>query len=246
MAIFDRYAGTRELTRACFAILFAAILLTACGGNTRPTPPPTYTVKRGDTLYSIAWRHDLDYRTLARWNKLPADFSIYPGQVLRLHPPKGQSGAAARQPSRPPAKSPAKPSVPKLQDIPAKDRVASWVWPVDASARAVQKTNAPGLLIGGTEGQTVRAAAAGKVVYTGSGVRGFGELVIVKHTEVFLSAYAHNRAIAVKEGDEVKGGQTIAEMGLGPRQQPVLYFEIRINGQPVDPSQFLPLSMPRQ
>jgi lipoprotein NlpD len=227
--------------RVWFALVLCALLLTGCGTrHSRPVLPATYTVKSGDTLYSIAWRHSLDYRKLARWNRLPADYRIYPGQVLRLYAPAGKSEPSSRaRAARVPPPAPKVPVRPSTQ-IPAKQRVASWVWPAGGPGRTVQVSPAPGLFISGTEGQEIRAAAAGKVVYTGSGLRGFGQLVIIKHTEVFLSAYAHNRALSVKEGDQVKGGQAIGEMGLGPRQEPALYFEIRINGQPVDPLQFLP------
>ncbi len=206
--------------------------------------PATYTVKTGDTLYSIAWRHNLDYQKLARWNNLPRDFRIYPGQVLRLRPSGGAVAPRASPPVRAPP--PARPAAPSLDAVPQKDRVAAWQWPVGSDAAAVQSTPAPGLLISGAEGQAVCAAASGKVVYTGSGIRGFGQLVIVKHSEAFLTAYGHNRSALVKEGDEVRAGQPIAEMGLGPHQKPALYFEIRLNGQPVDPLQLLPRRGARQ
>lgn len=239
--MLDLHAGARASLRACAVVLLATFLLVACG-RTKPVLPPTYTVKSGDTLYSIAWRHDLDYQQLARWNRLPADFRIYPGQVLRLHGPAGQRSVPAAKSRTAPSTRPAAKKAPTPQplQIPAKDRVASWVWPTEVAASHVHSTNAPALIMMGSEGQAVRAAAPGKVVYTGSGVRGFGELIIIKHTEVFLSAYAHNRVLKVKEGDDVTRGQSIAEMGLGAKQQPMLYFEIRINGQPVDPLQYLP------
>lgn len=224
-------------------LLTLAIVLTGCGRNTRPDPPATYTVKRGDTLYSIAWRHDLDYRDVARWNRLPADFRIYPGQRLSLRPKAGGISAPVVRRSPPvstPKRPPPKPRPPP--QIPREEQVASWMWPVAGAFdyKRQAAVGSPSVLILGAEGREVRAAAPGKVVYTGSGIRGFGELVIVKHTAVFLSAYGHNRAVKVKEGDEVNAGQPIAEMGIGPHQAPVLYFEIRLNGQPVDPLLYLP------
>lgn len=225
-------------------IVFALSALAACGGQNVREMPATYTVKRGDTLYSIAWRHDLDYRDLARWNRLPADFQIHPGQVLSLRPGSGAPAAVKPAPRTQPAKpKAAKPApAPKPPVIPPEERVANWMWPLAGNFRVQPQTaiGSPSLVLFGTEGQPVRAAAAGKVVYTGSGMRGFGNLIIVKHSGVFLTAYGHNRDLEVKEGDTVTMGQKLAEMGIGPGQQPALYFEIRVNGRPVDPLPYLP------
>lgn len=200
------------------------VLFAACGGQSKRSIPATYTVRTGDTVYAIAWRHGIDYRVLARWNNLSADYRIEPGQVLHLRPRAGQA----------------------VQLKPKEEMVAGWVWPADGVPSIVRHvaSDSQGLLIAGAEGAPVRAAASGKVVYTGSGLRGFGNLVIIKHTNVFLSAYGHNRVLKVKEGDVVGSGQDIAEMGLGPGQKPALYFEIRYNGQPVDPTSYLPRHPP--
>ena len=225
--------------RARGAGLLAAVLvlLGACGEPYRkPDPPGQYTVRAGDTVYSIAWRHGLDYRELARWNHLSSDYRIYPGQRLTLKPPPGVRASPA--PQRPAnASASVKPPAP-----PGADNVASWLWPTEGTTTAVQHTatGSQGLTIAGREGQVIRAAAPGKVVYLGSGLRGFGQLLIIKHTNVFLSAYGHNRALSVREGDTVAAGQPIAEMGLGPNRKPMLYFEIRYNGEPVDPRLYLP------
>lgn len=217
-------------------------MLAACGESPRKPDAQTYTVRAGDTLYSIAWRHGLDYRELARWNRLPGDYRIFPGQVLRLRPRAG-SGAPASRPrtvaaAPPRAVNPATPA--------AGEDVSQWAWPTEGAITAVRHapTGSQGITIEGRAGQTIRAAAGGRVVYTGSGLRGFGQLIIIKHTNVFLSAYGHNRALSVKEGDEVSGGQPIAEMGLGPNQKPTVYFEIRYNGKPVDPRLYLPQRSP--
>ncbi len=237
----DRHAGERGIAparvAACALLALALLQLAGCGERySRPVLPATYTVRSGDTVYSIAWRHGLDYQKLARWNRLPTDFRIYPGQVLRLYPP-GESPSRRGEPRTAGASRPA-PAARTPTNIPPDQRVAAWQWPARGAAQT--RAGAPGLLIAGDEGQAVKAAAPGKVVYTGSGLRGFGQLIIIKHTEVFLSAYGHNQALLVKEGDQVAAGQAIAEMGIGPGQQPAVYFEIRINGQPVDPLQYLP------
>lgn len=229
---------------ALFAGLLAAVLLSLSGcGNPyrKPDAPGQYTVRAGDTVYSIAWRHGLDYRELARWNQLPSDYRIYPGQRLTLKPPAGSRAAASAPRPRAPTSGSTRPPAPA-----AADNVANWLWPTEGVTAAVSHTatGSQGLTITGQEGQIVRAAAPGKVVYLGSGLRGFGQLLIIKHTNVFLSAYGHNRALTVREGDQVAAGQPIAEMGLGPGRKPMLYFEIRYNGQPVDPRLYLPARPP--
>ena len=215
-------------------LLAAALALSACGGPYRK-PVATYTVKAGDTVYSIAWRHGMDYRVLARWNNLPADYSIDVGQVLRLTAPRGME--VARTPASARSAPRTKPPPPPI------DRsVAAWSWPADGASSVVRHTptSSQGLLISGSEGSPVRAAATGRVVYSGSGLRGFGNLLIIKHSNVFLSAYGHNRDVTVREGQDVVLGQVIGSMGLGPGQKPALYFEIRYNGTPVDPLVYLP------
>jgi murein DD-endopeptidase MepM/ murein hydrolase activator NlpD len=113
-----------------------------------------------------------------------------------------------------------------------------WVWPT-AHAEAPRPVPGGGILLLGHLGQPIRAASAGRVVYVGSGLRGYGNLIIIKHGDTLLSAYAHTRELAVHEGQEVTGGQVIAEMGTGPHQTAALYFEIRLNGKPVDPLPYL-------
>jgi lipoprotein NlpD len=222
---------------AILVIAVVALLIAGCIEPYRKPDTHTYTVRAGDTLYSIAWRNSLDYRDLARWNNLPSDYRIYPGQVLRLTP---RSGVRAKKNVQPTVA--ATPHIAKPPTPPPAENVTAWVWPTEGSSVVVRHapTGSQGITITGREGQIVKAAAPGKVVYTGSGLRGFGQLIIVKHTNVFLSAYGHNRAVNVKEGDDVTIGQPIAEMGLGPDRTPMLYFEIRYNGKPVDPSLYLP------
>lgn len=226
--------------------------------------PALYTVAPQDTLYSIAWRHNLDYRELAKWNHLGPDFRITVGQRLWLSPPRaaaghtpavgaasgavGTTGSASAGMTAPGAAAEGGRELPRnshpsagasaraLAGIPIPH--LTWVWPTERSVspRAVQSG---GILFAGRLGQDVRAAAAGRVVYTGSGIRGYGQLVILKHSDVLLSAYAYNRDVLVREGEEVTAGQAIAHMGEGAHQNPVLYFEIRVNGKPIDPLPFL-------
>lgn len=228
-----------------------------------------YRVRRGDTLYAIAFRFGLDHRDIARWNGIAKPYVIYPEQLLRLTQPL-QRAAVSREPSpgKPPstskptpkpristpvAKTPAGKEAPRVVPSPKVQKPAStptqagdpktWLWPVSGRVLRGFLANDPsrnGLDIAGREGQEVKSTAAGSVVYSGNGLIGFGELIIIKHSERMLSAYAHNKARLVKEGDQVKAGQKIAELGRNDRNEPILHFEIRVNGKPVDPRRFLP------
>jgi lipoprotein NlpD len=203
------------------------LLLGACadtgGGNQE-----FYVVRPQDTLYSIAWRYGLDYHDLARWNNIGSDFRIAIGQSLALSP--GARSPGARSPTARKAPLPKAPA-----NAPS---ALKWTWPTDPSS-APRRVPGAGILLSGRVGQDVRAASSGRVVYTGSGLRGYGNLIIIKHGENLLSAYAHNREMLVSEGQEVALGQLIAHMGEGAPNTPVLYFEIRRNGKPVDPMPFL-------
>ena len=194
----------------------------------------TYVVKPQDTLYSIAWRHGLDYRDVARWNHIGADFRIVVGQTLLLHgvPRTGSPAPAVAGAGAPRARASASAPV-------APASALKWVWPTDRST-APQQVPGGGILLPGQLGQEIRAACAGRVVYVGDGIRGYGNLIIVKHGENLLSAYAHNRDVQVHESDEVAAGQIIGHMGEGAPGKPVLYFEIRRSGKPVDAIPFLP------
>jgi lipoprotein NlpD len=223
---------------ACALLTAMAALLTACGKPFVATEGLTYVVQPGDTVYAIAWRYDLDYRDLARWNHLTS-YRIAVGQVLKISP-DGSAPAVAAIPSRRPQTS-----MPRVSP-PADEPVVRFDWP--ASGKVIgpvrQPTGGSGLRILGRLGDPVRAAAAGRVVYTGTALRSYGHLVIVKHSNSLLSAYGHNQAVLVTEGQQVTRGQSIAEMGLGPGQQPALYFEIRLDGKPVDPQTYLPQRSP--
>jgi lipoprotein NlpD len=294
-------------------------------------PAPTYTVKRGDTLYQIALDHGLDYKDLAAWNNIDNVNVIRVGQVLVLAAPGGAEGGVTTAPlvtappvtpsgseARPPSPAPSgrpnsatfktepravkvpysEQALAQLKDSAARESPAAvaaaepkaptaaapsaasaapkapavtppaganaapavvgrpdparvpeidddslgWMWPTNGKVITgfSESANLKGIDIAGKAGQPVVASAAGKVVYVGSGLRGYGKLVIVKHNNTFLSAYAHNRDIVVKEGQQVARGQKIAEMGDSDSDQVKLHFEIRRLGKPVDPVKFLP------
>lgn len=239
-----------------------------------------YQVKRGDTLFSIAWKYSLDFEALAKANQLKA-YRIYPGQQLNLiakneepvfssesllaainteilhktakklprtdikkkntrlikrqttHNKSRQSRASSVSSSRKNSKSATKSSI------------KHWLWPVNGkiinhfSDRSNQNK---GLDIAGKSGSAVRATAKGRVVYSGSGLRGYGHLVIIKHNDNYLSAYAHNKKIHVEENEFVKAGQRIADLGRSGADREKLHFEIRYKGKPVDPLNYLPKS----
>ncbi len=201
-----------------------------------------YEVQPGDTLGRIAWRHGLRPEQLQRWNELTNPDEIQAGSYLVLNPP-GEDGVGEPEPADP-APEEAPPSEPPPPPDDAPDYDLDWVWPADGEVRRSYATDSggkSGIQIGGSEGDTVRAAADGEVVYSGSGLRGYGNLVIVMHDDRFLSAYGYNRALNVEEGDQVGGGDAIAEMGRAPgADEASLHFEIRIDGEVVDPEDYLP------
>jgi len=274
--------------------------------------PEKYTVKKGDTLYSIGLEFGFDYKDIAQWNNIQPPYVIHIGRQLRLKDPKAPAGAApvagkdsgepvttplktepvvaaksldepplysepkaVKEPyseqamkaapvapfksavkpiekpvdvakTEPPKPEPAKTETPaeKPAAVAAAgdDEAVNWSWPVSGKVLAGfnDAASAKGIDIGGDQGQPVLAAAAGKVVYSGSSLRGYGKLVIIKHNKTYLSAYAHNSNILVKEGQEIAKGQKIAEMGSSDTDRVKLHFEIRKLGKPVDPSKYLP------
>ncbi len=215
------------------------LAIAACAGpDRRPEAHGWHVVKSGETLYSIARRYGLDYRDLARWNGIGGSYLIHPGDRLRLDRPTGKEAATAS--AAPPGRQPA---APRASPSDPEHRPPSWRWPVE-DGRVVGTVRQPsggvGLRIDGGLNQPVFAAADGQVVYTGSALRGYGQLVIVNHVRGWLTAYGHNASVRVKEGEEVRAGQQIAAMGIGPGQQAMLYFEIRLEGQPLDPLTQLP------
>jgi lipoprotein NlpD len=206
----------------------------------QPRYGATAVVQRGQTVYRIATENGITALDLALWNDIPPPYTIYPGQRLRLYP--GSAPKSSRPVSSPGTSKPApKPSAP-VTPPPTASSLA-WRWPTDGNVFASFASGDPtrqGIDIAGKAGQPVRAAADGVVVYSGSGLVGYGELVIVKHNDQWLSAYGHNRARLVNEGQLVKAGQQIAEMGRSGAARDMLHFEIRHNGKPVDPQAYLP------
>lgn len=229
--------------RASLPVVAAfSLLLSGCGPKTRwdYTPQDEHVVRSGETLYAIAWRYGKDPGQLARWNGIEDPSRIYPGQVVRLTPPPGMAASTpGKSASTAPPRSGAPRELPPIPTQPA----PKWIWPV-AGKVVVEFGDRPGtgtgLLIGGRLGEPVQAAAPGRVVYAGDGLIGYGKLIILKHNETYLSAYGHNASLLVREGEIIEKGQRIATMGEGPGREPRLHFEIRQNGKPVNPRQFLP------
>lgn len=223
--------------------------------------PGFYTVKPGDTLVRIGMDTGQNWRDLVRWNSLDNPDRIEVGQVLRVTPPEGAAprpmpaqaattaapasataSAAASEPraaTSAPAASPAPAAAPAASD--AGDDAIAFQWPLRGPVLAgFDEAKNKGLDLGGKLGDPVHAAADGKVVYAGSGLRGYGNLIILKHNNTFLTAYAHNQTLLVKEDQSVRKGQKIAEMGNSDTDQVKLHFEIRRQGKPVDPLRYLP------
>ncbi len=211
----------------------------------RPSSAPTvYEVRRGDTLYSIAFRHGLDFREVARWNGIGSPYMIRTGQELRLRrPPSAPERRAVAE--GPPAAEPQAPSPPVAERSPQGAGTTSpdWRWPVRGEVVKAYNPNGPGkrgISIGGERGDPVRAAARGRVVYSGDGLRGYGNLVIIKHNTQYLTAYGYNSELLVSEGDSVASGQVIARLGEAPGGGAALHFEMRREGQAIDPTASLP------
>ncbi|HET6563973.1 MAG TPA: peptidoglycan DD-metalloendopeptidase family protein [Xanthomonadales bacterium] len=307
-----------------FQLSLLVLLLTACAGpppapvedrsngsSYQGTPDGYYRVKRGDSLYAIAFKFGLDWRQIAQWNDISAPYVIHPDQLLRVgstasvatssgtvidgsgvqttaapapgsetrtmdtprtsstreYDPQVDSpagtGTATSAATTPDAGTAATETANAETSTAASTTSASkgsqqpagvsykvpagdpdrWLWPTEGRIISRFQPNDPtrkGLDIGGQAGQKVVASAPGQVVYSGSGLIGYGELIIIKHSDRMLSAYAHNQKRLVSEGDLVAAGSSIAEMGTNDRSQAILHFEIRVNGVPTDPLNFLP------
>lgn len=242
---------SNRLLSGCIVLL--ALLIGACASDTpssvsvydsnpdaRPEPVTTFKgrttiVKAGDNLYSIAFEAGFDTADVARWNNMNQDDTILIGQEIRLYPPNRNSPTFSGAESK---TIPAKNIVAPTQQL---NSPSKWIWPTQGEV--ISKFSAQhqrnGIHIAGESGTPVSAAASGRVVYAGSGLIGFGRIIIVKHSEEFLSVYAHNSRIVVNEGDSVQQGQKIAEMGSTDADRVKLHFEIRQFGKPVDPIKLL-------
>ena len=251
------------------AALMTALVLSGCANKGRPAPveersssdarsgvkalpgaenagkPGYYTVKPGDTLIRIGMDNGQSWRDIVRWNRLDNPNLIETGQVLRVQPPAQDTAMVAR-PMAPLATAPA-PVAATPAKTPASAAVAesaeealSFQWPAKGNLIAgFDEAKNKGLDIAGKAGDPVLAAADGRVVYAGAGLRGYGNLIILKHNNTYLTAYAHNQSLLVKEDQVIKRGQKIAEMGNSDADQVKLHFEIRRQGKPVDPAKYL-------
>jgi len=226
--------------------------------------PGYYTIKPGDTLIKIGLEHGQSWKDIARWNNLDNPNVIEVGQVVRVVPPgstgtavassgstsgrgvapvvvtpigssssAGSSSTATPAPTPVPAPTPA-PAAKGADDV-------DFIWPASGTLIAgFDEARNKGFDIGGKAGDPVVAAADGRVVYAGAGLRGYGNLIILKHNNTYLTAYAHNQSLLVKEDQTVKKGQKIAEMGSTDADRVKLHFEVRRQGKPVDPARYLP------
>jgi lipoprotein NlpD len=238
------------------------ILLSACTSkniyNNKAFNPPVYfgthVVEKDETLFSIAWRYGRGFKELASANNIPAPYLIKPGQIIKLEVSEqvyrkrdhsvGKTASVApnvterKQKSNSGYKKTTSKKPNNLKNI-------KWQWPHVGPILAKYKTQGSGhsinkgIDIGGRVGDSIFAAASGEVVYAGDGLLGYGNLIIINHNQRYLSAYGHNRAIFVKEGEKLNAGQKIAEMGK-KTQRAIVHFEIRRDGQPVDPMRYLP------
>jgi lipoprotein NlpD len=269
----------RRLAQLCLGLVLGSLLLTACnstptggvqvvdrngrGGVSDSRQPATagqHVVRRGDTLYSIAFRFGWDWKTLAQRNNIAAPYVIKAGQVIRFdgrtQPPAtvaqaARTNTAARAKPQPVVVKSTNPTASVSSKAAVKPPVAAaatnftgrWTWPAKGAVIGRFSSNGSlnkGIDIAGELGEPVLAASDGSVVYAGSGLRGYGELVIIKHSDTYVSAYGHNRRLLVREGQQVKVGQVIAEMGSTGTDRVKLHFEIRRQGKPIDPVQYLP------
>lgn len=235
-----------------------------------PAPDGYYLIRQGDTLSEVATRHGVGLRTLAGWNGLESPYSIYAGRLLRIEPPDGspapRPSAAPSTPTVVAEPAPASPaptarpaqaagSEPASRDVPRKAAVrsapssaaasgVSWAWPLAGSVAQRFSTGdrtRQGIRIRGRAGEQVKAAGDGQVVYSGGGLKGYGNLIIIKHNDKYLSAYGFNRRLLAAEGDRVKRGQAVAEVGQAVEGGGyLLHFEIRRDGTAVDPLLYLP------
>lgn len=204
--------------------------------------PGYYTVKPGDTVMQIGRTSNQNWRDIVKWNNLESANQIEVGQVLRVVPTDklDSDGAATKPPVTAPTITPL-PPLPPAAISAAPDENIEWMWPSSGLLiSGFDEVKSKGWKIAGKLGDPIYASADGRVVYAGSGLRGYGNLVILKHNETYLTAYAHNQTLLVKENQTVRKGQRIADMGSSDADKVMLHFEVRRNGKPVDPAKYLP------
>ncbi|KAG0162908.1 hypothetical protein DFQ28_004419 [Apophysomyces sp. BC1034] len=226
-------------TGRCTVCCGIALLLSACGSA--QVSSGFYRVKHGDTLSRIAQRNGQSVSSIARWNKLANPNVIEVGRILRVTPP-GRATAATPLRNAGSAAGATDTTVPsRVKPSLAPATTIALIWPARGDVvRRFNGVDSKGVDITNAPGTPVVAAAAGAVVYAGNGLRGYGNLLIIKHNANFLTAYAHNRALLVKEGQNVTQGQRIAEMGDSDNNRIALHFELRYNGKSIDPGRYLP------
>ena len=287
-----------KLKGKCWLLIVALSLLGGCASQPHRAAPvenvyvktdksykslkaKQYKVKKGDTLYAIAWRAGIDYRQLARINSIKSPYQIFPGQIIILtlnsdkrsknkvskpidqtvkkkttkndvkklahqkqgeyRQPKEKQNLVAKNKNKPKQRSQSR--TPKSSTKSYSNKIRKWVWPTTGKVVAgfsTKKNGNKGIDIAAPAGTDVVSAADGKVVYYGNALRGYGNLVIIKHNDDYLSAYAHNRKVFVKEKQFVKAGQKIAEMGSSDSPDTKLHFEVRYRGKSVNPIKYLP------
>jgi len=260
----DRHSDMEMSRRTSHLIVLFFILfsLAGCAGHRGSAPVSDRagkatssgdkwaTVRKGDTLFSISFAHGRSHLAVAKLNRIKPPYTIYPGQRIKV------TGKAPRTTSK--KKTSTKKNTSSRQTSPgktqssrrttsksttAKNSSVKWAWPSNGRVIRAYSANAPrkkGIGISGKRGQAIKAAAPGKVVYSGDGLLGYGNLIIVKHNETYLSAYAHSLKVYVEEGQMVKKGQKVASMGNNENGNPMLHFEIRRHGKPVNPVSYLP------
>lgn len=247
------------------SLLCLVFLVSACATSRAPVeyrvipnsqPPARYYVQSGDTLFKIAWRYGMDYKELAKINGIAAPYTIYPGQKLVFRVPYQRpsqnpstvaKASASTSTAKPSVSSnntgtsvPTKTSSAPIPEKPLPKFNGRWRWPSEGKVvRSYSGSVHKGIDIGGKRGDPIVAVASGRVVYAGTGIAGYGLLLIVKHDDTYLSAYGHNNSIEVAEGQDVKAGQLIARKGDSGTDSVKLHFEIRKNGKPIDPHSVL-------
>jgi lipoprotein NlpD len=255
---------TAALRNLIILLVVTTLLLAGCGSFV------IHTVRKGETLYSISFRYGQDYKQVAEWNSIESPYIISPGQHIRISPPLpgaqqhvaitenrttqvssttavpvNESIAASTVTGRSQTVSPTRStqSDSSKPPPPAYPQTVAWQWPVKGEIIKTYSARQPGrkgIDISADRGTLIKAAASGRVVYAGEGLASYGKMIIIKHNEEFLSAYAHNQKLLVEEGQNIDAGTIIAEMGDSGTNKVKLHFEVRRKGKPVDPLHYLP------